>query len=116
MKFSNLFSLFKEEPLVEISLVHPGEAPVTIRLIELPAVIGRSPEADMSVSDRWVSKVHCRLDVCDGKLMLHDLESRHGTLVNGDTIRDRQLNEGDRIWIGMTELCLLSCAEQVETE
>lgn len=72
------------------------------RLDELPLVIGRSLEAAVRVVDRWASRHHCEIDESDGALVVRDLGSRHGTLLNGEPITDATLKPGDRLTVGMT--------------
>ncbi len=69
-----------------------------------PLVIGRAQEADIHVTDIWASRRHCELDDQDGHLVLRDLNSRHGTLVNGRPVeRSAELSPGDEIAIGLTK-------------
>jgi pSer/pThr/pTyr-binding forkhead associated (FHA) protein len=70
----------------------------------LPATIGRGSEADVQIGDAWVSRRHCQLDQVDGALVLRDLGSRHGTLVNRAYISEMELSPGDEITIGTTSL------------
>lgn len=70
----------------------------------LPATIGRGADADVQISDAWVSRRHCQLEEVDGALILRDLGSRHGTLVNRDFISETVLEPGDEISIGTTKL------------
>lgn len=51
-------------------------------------VIGRSAESDVSISDRSLSRRHARLYSEDGNLFVEDLDSRHGTNVNGHRISE----------------------------
>ena len=62
----------------------PFEAPVDTDSL----VIGRSAEADVSISDRSLSRRHARLFVEEGALKIEDLGSRHGTFVNGSQISE----------------------------
>ena len=72
--------------------------------ISTPLLIGRSEEADIQVSDIWASRQHCQLEDEDGKVVLRDLNSRHGTLVNGEPIEDiSALSPGDEIAVGLTK-------------
>lgn len=78
----------------------PGQNAVTIT-DEL--TIGRDPRCDLLVSHASVSRIHCRLRVTDGRLVLHD-ESRHGTSVNGIRVQESTvLTYGDVIEIANAE-------------
>jgi pSer/pThr/pTyr-binding forkhead associated (FHA) protein len=70
----------------------------------LPATIGRGSDADVQIGDAWVSRRHCQLDQRDGALVLRDLGSRHGTLVNRAYVSEVELLPGDEITIGITSL------------
>jgi two-component system, NtrC family, response regulator AtoC len=64
-------------------------------------VVGRGPDAGLSVDDPLVSRAHAQLMVVPDGLRLSDLGSRHGTLVNGDrVIEPRLVRSGDVITIG----------------
>lgn len=69
-----------------------------------PIVIGRGNQADVSIEDRWVSRVHCQLDTIDGRLFLRDLESKHGTYVNECRVERAEVISGDQIEIGLTTI------------
>jgi DNA-binding NtrC family response regulator len=64
-------------------------------------IIGRGPDAGLSVDDPLVSRAHAQLLVVPDGLRLSDLGSRHGTLVNGERLTEpRLLGSGDVIGIG----------------
>lgn len=71
-------------------------------LTELPVTIGRGDEADICIRDTWSSRVHSRLSIRDQQLILEDLGSSNGTLVNGTPITEAILQSGDQITIGIT--------------
>jgi pSer/pThr/pTyr-binding forkhead associated (FHA) protein len=73
-----------------------------IPLCQFPVVIGRSEEAQFSFDDRWLSRQHCEIDCFDGKLVIRDLGSRHGTYVNDMQIDESPLNMDDQLRIGLT--------------
>lgn len=73
-------------------------------LSKLPLVIGRSADADIQLDDRWVSRQHCKVDVHEGVVVVQDLESRHGTLVNNKPITESKLFPGDTLCIGLSRL------------
>ena len=67
-----------------------------------PVVLGRCPEADLKVDDRWVSRRHCELAESDGVLVVRDLGSTHGTFVNGRQVTEARLRPEDKLTIGLT--------------
>ena len=63
-------------------------------------VVGRSSRADLVLDDRYLSRRHSRLFREGDRLMIEDLGSRNGTLVNLRPVsRPRQLAVGDEIRI-----------------
>jgi VWFA-related protein len=68
-------------------------------------VIGRRSACDLALSDdETVSNEHCQLLWVNRKLVIRDLHSSNGTLVNGvPIIGDQPLENGDRVGIGKTE-------------
>lgn len=73
-----------------------------MRLERLPVVIGCSPEAGICLDEPYVSMLHCRIEEADnGQLIVHDLDSVHGTFVNGEPARGIPLKDGDELAIGM---------------
>ena len=63
-------------------------------------VIGRSPEADISVSNTRVSREHCMVRQQASGFWLYDLNSTNGTLLNDrEIVHPAQLKHGDIISI-----------------
>jgi pSer/pThr/pTyr-binding forkhead associated (FHA) protein len=79
---------------------HGPEVPLV--LDKLPVVLGRNPDADVRLDDRWISRVHCEISEINGTLVVRDLDSRNGTLVNGESIKEAHLLPGDRLTVGLT--------------
>ena len=67
-----------------------------------PVSIGRSPDNDLVLDDRRVSRHHARLQARRGMLVLTDLDSANGSRVNGVAVSEVALGAGDRIEIGTT--------------
>ena len=65
---------------------------------------GAHPDNDIVLPFRGISRFHFTLVREDGSWVLRDLESRNGTRVNGERIRERALVLGDRIAVGVVEL------------
>ena len=74
---------------------------MTIPLPIGESTVGRDPTNHVSVIDPSVSRKHCLLRrEVDGRCHIKDLESRNGTLVNGQAVKDHWLSHGDEIATG----------------
>lgn len=71
--------------------------------VKLPCLIGRR-DCDLVLNDVRVSRRHAELKIVGEKLVIEDLASTNGTLVNGTMITMRQLAPNDLITIGETSL------------
>ncbi|MDO8879512.1 MAG: FHA domain-containing protein [Coriobacteriia bacterium] len=70
-----------------------------------PVIIGRSPDADLVIADDFVSGTHARIVPSESGLMLEDLGSTNGTLVNGQpATRPLPIAAGDVIDLGQNRL------------
>ncbi|MDO4428774.1 MAG: FHA domain-containing protein [Atopobiaceae bacterium] len=68
-----------------------------------PVVIGRSPSSDIVIDEPYVSSNHARLTLQGPALVLEDLGSTNGTLVNGRVIdQPVTLREDDEVQVGDT--------------
>jgi hypothetical protein len=77
--------------------------PFVGRIVALPnqmVSVGRAPDNDVVVGDPATSGHHGRLEVRSGFFWISDLGSTNGTLVNGEPVIEKQLNDGDQIAIG----------------
>lgn len=73
----------------------------------LPCVLGRK-DADIIINDPMVSKRHAAIQCVNGRLVLIDLHSTNGTVLNGEPVTQRELKQGDRIGLGQTLLLVES--------
>lgn len=68
-------------------------------------VVGRSPDADIRISDPYSSEFHARVGIQDGQVVVHDLGSTNGTYVNGRRVTSpTSVSRGDTVQIGKTIL------------
>jgi len=95
-----------------LSLVAGPSAGYQYVLENLPLRIGRGADAAIRISvDGRVSRLHAEIYQQAGALRVRDLDSLHGTCVNGAQISDVPLQPGDRISVGETIL-LVVCNEE----
>jgi len=63
--------------------------------------IGRTARADFIVEAALVSRLHCRLTTSESDvLVVEDLDSTNGTLVNGVRVTRAELKPGDALTVG----------------
>jgi hypothetical protein len=66
--------------------------------------LGRSPDADIRLDDRYASGIHARVFGRSGDYFVEDMNSTNGTLLNSrDLHGEAELTPGDKIRIGDTE-------------
>ncbi|MFM7134101.1 MAG: ATP-binding protein [Planctomycetota bacterium] len=80
----------------------------TVRLPERePQLVGRSTEA-FDLHDATISRRHAELTPEDGRWIVRDLDSRHGTFVNGVRLAGPvPISAGDRLRCGDTEFLVV---------
>ncbi len=71
----------------------------TIR--RLSSIIGHGPDADVRIEHCSIGRQHCRIDYVDGELVVEDLDSVHGTFLDGTRIRRAVLRPGCELAIGL---------------
>src|SRR5436190_19178940 len=83
---------------------------VPIPLEREDVILGRALEADVRINDTQVSRQHARITAMPSEsrvsmdYVLHDLDSRNGTFINGRRIKREKLENGDKITVGSTIL------------
>ncbi len=79
-------------------------AGLEIALTDRATSLGRNISCDICLDHGFVSEEHAIIRRANGGYEIEDLNSRHGTSVNGEEIHRKSLKNGDRIVIGNFEL------------
>ena len=75
----------------------PLEGGNTIELSRDLTVVGRKEDCDLRLDHKSISKFHCVIVRMENTLLLRDLGSTNGTMVNGKRIRRATLKNNDRL-------------------
>lgn len=67
-------------------------------------IIGRTPENDLQIDSKFVSRHHAQIITNRDSSVIEDLNSTNGISYNGKRVRRRVLNDGDVLQIGEHEL------------
>jgi serine phosphatase RsbU (regulator of sigma subunit)/pSer/pThr/pTyr-binding forkhead associated (FHA) protein len=81
----------------------PSGQRTRVPLEPLPFLIGRQADNNLVLRDNRTSRSHARIVAENGSYVIEDLNSRHGTWVNGQQVARRVLRNSDRIDFGVRE-------------
>src|SRR6266404_1455174 len=85
----------------QLMIVRGRGATDTINLGDGVTTVGRHDDCQLRIKSSQVSRKHCELYEKKGLLLVKDLGSSNGTLVNGKRIKgQRVLEPGDELTIG----------------
>ncbi|HTY95328.1 MAG TPA: FHA domain-containing protein, partial [Steroidobacteraceae bacterium] len=92
------------EPVGRIIVATEGRTTQELPLKVGRVIIGRTPENDLQVDSRFVSRHHCQIITGAEGSVIEDLNSTNGIFVQGRRMRRYHLNDGDVVVIGRHEL------------
>jgi len=78
--------------------------------------IGRGQQVGIRIHDSEISRRHARLTVEAGSVVVEDLGSTNGTVVNGQPVDKVALSDGDKIQVGTTTILKFSYHDDLEEQ
>jgi len=93
-----------EMPLAKLIVVTDGRTVGELPLRMGRTVIGRTPDNDLQIDSRFVSRHHCQIVTQANACVAEDLNSTNGIVVKSQRVRRHNLNDGDVITIGRHDL------------
>lgn len=92
-------------PMAKIVLSSEGQTLAELHLVQGRKVIGRTPDNDLQIDSKFISRHHCQLVTgSDGVTVIEDLNSTNGIVVHGKRVRRHTLRDGDVVSMGQHEL------------
>jgi general secretion pathway protein A len=67
-------------------------------------IVGRTPDNDVQIDSRFISRHHCQVITTANSCVVEDLNSTNGIYVKSNRVRRHYLNDGDVVLIGKHEL------------
>jgi general secretion pathway protein A len=67
-------------------------------------IVGRTPDNDVHIDSRFVSRHHCQIITTAQACVIEDLNSTNGIYVKSARVRRHNLNDGDVVLVGKHEL------------
>ncbi len=65
--------------------------------LERPRLVGRNPASDIRIDDPAFTDRHARIELIGEQILLRDLGSPDGSVVNGEDVRSAILHAGDQV-------------------
>ena len=79
-------------------------------------VVGRAPDVQVSVDDKEVSRQHVQFEKRSDGFFVRDLGSTNGTYLNGTSVTNAQVSDGDRIQLGPATVLKFSFHDDIDGE
>ncbi|MBO5438568.1 MAG: FHA domain-containing protein [Thermoguttaceae bacterium] len=92
----------KENSTITLRIIDGIDQGRYFESLTLPVGIGREAQNTIQLRDEKVSRYHCRIFEEEGEILLADLESTNGTLLNGQPVSVQRVFPGHLIALGQT--------------
>ena len=102
---------FPPTMLAKVSLQAPNGKQQFELVLGQRCIVGRAAECDVVVDEVSVSRRHCSLQLKRSGLVVTDLQSAHGVVIDGQRTPQCDLQVGDAVRLGDCELCFLALDE-----
>jgi len=87
----------------KLVVVEPGGSRREVEVTPTPFRIGRQAGNELALRDSRISRQQAQIVTDNGKYLLEDMGSRHGTFVNGQRVIKHELRSDDSIDFGVPE-------------
>ena len=88
-------------PVLRVVVAKEGGMTSQHELVTNVVQFGRSPECEVRLDGKNISRVHCILDVrADGNLWVRDNDSLNGIFVNGEKVKEAIVTARDAVKVG----------------
>jgi len=95
----------ESSPIVgRILLASEGRTVVERELKPGRLVIGRTPDNDLQIDSKFISRHHCQIVTQQDSCLIEDLNSTNGIFVKSKRVRRHNLNDGDVVQVGQHEI------------
>ena len=92
------------EPVGKLLVAADGRTVQEVPLRIGRLIVGRTPDNDIHIDSRFVSRHHCQIITTAHSCVIEDLNSTNGIYVKSARVRRHYLNDGDVVLVGKHEL------------
>ncbi len=90
--------------LARLLVATDGRTVQEIPLRQGRVIVGRTPDNDLHIDSRFISRHHCQIITTQHSCVIEDLNSTNGIFVKSNRVRRHHLNDGDVVLVGKHEL------------
>jgi len=90
--------------VARILLANGGKTVMERELKPGRLVIGRTPDNDLQIDSKFISRHHCQIVTQADSCLIEDLNSTNGIYVQSKRVRRYNLNDGDVVQVGQHEI------------
>lgn len=83
-----------------LSIIHPRDAMLSFPLTEEGLLLGRGMDSDVQLPATMISRRHCRVSCVGRRVLVEDLDSTNGTIIDGERIKRAYLPPDSRLKVG----------------
>ena len=94
-------------PLARLQVLDGSRTQQEIPLLPGRIIIGRTPDNDVQIDSRFISRHHCQITTTQQACIIEDLNSTNGLYVRSLRVHRHYLRDGDVVLIGKHELVYL---------
>ena len=98
------FVASSELPLARLEVLHSDRLVGEFKLSRGRAIIGRTPDNDVQINSRFVSRHHAQIVSDQAQSVLEDLNSTNGVFIRSQRVKQQALADGDVVQIGEHKL------------
>jgi type II secretory pathway predicted ATPase ExeA len=91
-------------PVARVLVANHGQTVLERALHPGRVIIGRTPDNDLHIDSKFISRHHCQIITTAESCVIEDLNSTNGVYVKAKRVRKHNLNDGDVVVIGKHEL------------
>ncbi|HSY44517.1 MAG TPA: FHA domain-containing protein, partial [Steroidobacteraceae bacterium] len=91
-------------PLGHLLVATDGRTVQEVPLQPGRLIVGRTPDNDVQIDSRFISRHHCQVITTQNSCVIEDLNSTNGIYVKSNRVRRHYLNDGDVVLVGKHEL------------
>jgi type II secretory pathway predicted ATPase ExeA len=98
------FSETSGHPLARVEVLLHDEFVAELKLPFGAAIIGRTPENDLQIRSKFISRHHAQIMSDAEQSVVEDLNSTNGVFIKGKRVKHHELKDGDIIQLGEHKL------------